>query len=188
MSNEHHGAVSAYDQTNKQSLGSPQEIEARALLKSADQMQLVKDNWDNKNAEQLDDALTTNRKLWTIFVGEMEKEDTGLPIEIRNNIANLGIYTFKRTLEVISEPAPEKLDILININRNIAAGLLQNAKNYADSSSSGQQPTPPAQNAQPQATPSPYPNQAQTHNPAPNTTPPSSDSNDETSGPTSFDV
>jgi flagellar protein FlaF len=33
------------------------------------------------------------------------------------------LFIFNRTITVLAEPAPEKLKILISINREIAAGL-----------------------------------------------------------------
>ena len=49
-----------------------------------------------------------------------------LPAAIRQNIANLGLFIFDRTLDVQMSPDPKKLDILITINRELAAGLNAN--------------------------------------------------------------
>jgi flagellar protein FlaF len=46
-----------------------------------------------------------------------------LPLEIKQNLLALSVFVDRRIFEVMAYPAPEKLDILININRNIAAGL-----------------------------------------------------------------
>jgi glutamate synthase (NADPH/NADH) large chain len=43
--------------------------------------------------------------------------------EIKQNIANLAIFIFKRTVELMIDKKPERLGVLININRQIAAGL-----------------------------------------------------------------
>lgn len=121
--NDYLNALNAYDQAKKQAISDPREIEIRALLKAAETLQNLKENWDNFKLAEREDILKKNEKLWTIFTSEMQKDEVGLDINIRNNIANLGIYIFKRTMDIRSEPAPEKLNILININRNIAAGL-----------------------------------------------------------------
>jgi flagellar protein FlaF len=42
---------------------------------------------------------------------------------VKQNVANLGIFVFNHTLEVMTAPAPERLAILITINRELAAGL-----------------------------------------------------------------
>ena len=44
-------------------------------------------------------------------------------LEIRQNIANIGIFVMKQTVEIQTNPAPEKLKSLIDINCNLAAGL-----------------------------------------------------------------
>ena len=144
MSNDYTKALNAYDKTNKSSINDPREVEIRALLKSADRLQALRDNWGNHSVEDIDNALTPNQLLWSIFAGEMQKEETGLDLNIRNNIANLALFTFKRTLEIRAEGAPEKLDILININRNIAAGLQESMNNnqQASAPSGAQAPNP----------------------------------------------
>ena len=45
------------------------------------------------------------------------------PLEIRQNIANIGIFVMNQTLDMQVNPEPSKLNSLIEINCNIAAGL-----------------------------------------------------------------
>jgi len=45
-------------------------------------------------------------------------------VSIRQNVANLGLFVCKQTLNAQIDPKPEKLAPLININRQLAAGLL----------------------------------------------------------------
>ena len=99
------------------------ELEIRALIKTASALNDVKENWDINNKENLNKALDKNRKLWSILASAMQEEDCPQPLEIKQNIINLANFIFKRTTEVIANPAPEKLEILININMNIARGL-----------------------------------------------------------------
>ena len=40
------------------------------------------------------------------------------------NIANIAIFIFNRSLDIITDTRPEMLDALININRTIAQGLM----------------------------------------------------------------
>ena len=49
--------------------------------------------------------------------------DSVLPIDVRNNIANLGIFVMKQSIGSQLAPTPQSLEVLININRQIAAGL-----------------------------------------------------------------
>ena len=46
-----------------------------------------------------------------------------LPDKLRENIANLGLFVMKQTVSMQDNPVPQKLDTLININRELAAGL-----------------------------------------------------------------
>ena len=45
-------------------------------------------------------------------------------MEIRQNVANLGLFVMKQTIALIGDPKPEPLGSLININREVAGGLL----------------------------------------------------------------
>ena len=98
------------------------ELETRALIKAASALNSIKENWDSRIGE-LDDVLERNRKLWTIIVSAMQEENCPQPPEIRANIINLGLFIFKRTMDIMVEPKPESLNILIDINMNIAKGL-----------------------------------------------------------------
>jgi flagellar protein FlaF len=118
----HHGAA-AYASTAKvTSTASPRDLEASLLLKAAAKLQSVKDNWEAARGE-LGPALAYNRKLWTILSTSATKPENPLPLPIKNNIANLGLFIFQRTIDIEIAPAPEKLGILVTINSNIAAGL-----------------------------------------------------------------
>ena len=123
MSNDYINALNAYDKTNKSGLSDPREIEVRALYKSAESLETLQQSWESTSLEEKENLLRKNEKLWTIFTAEMEKEDTGLDLSIRSNIANLGLFIFKRTMEIRTTQDQKKIDILISINRNIAAGL-----------------------------------------------------------------
>lgn len=114
-------AHDAYSETAKVTKA-PRQLEASLLLKAASQLQQLHDNWSG-DAKELNTVLHYNRRLWTVFVGAVAEVDSPLPKEIRNNVASLGVFIFKHSLEVQQEPAPEKLLALININKEVAAGL-----------------------------------------------------------------
>jgi flagellar biosynthesis activator protein FlaF len=114
-------AAQAYGTIAKQ-VASPRELEANLLLKAASRLQAVQDGWDNTRP-QLDDALLYNRKLWTIFMTSITTPDHPLPAEIRQNVANLGLFVINQTISILSNPQPEPLTSLISINRELAAGL-----------------------------------------------------------------
>ena len=94
-------------------------------MKAASRLQAIRENWDGARGD-LDAALTYNRKLWTVLVTTVTEAENPLPAPIKQNIANLGIFVFGHTVTLMSEPAPERLGILITINRELAAGLRGN--------------------------------------------------------------
>jgi flagellar biosynthesis activator protein FlaF len=103
-------------------IASPRELEANLLLKAAARLQAVIDGWD-RNRSDLDGALLYNRKLWTVFLGSAMSDDNPLPVEIRQNVANLGMYIMSQTIAVTSDPKVEIVNSLVSINRELAAGL-----------------------------------------------------------------
>src|SRR4249919_1158055 len=107
-------AAQAYARTS-QTTSSPREIEAQALLKAARQLQEVQSNWIGPN-KALEDALLFNRRLWSIFMSAVESNDNQQPIEVRQNIANIGVFVMKQTVEIQMNPDPSKLKPLIDIN------------------------------------------------------------------------
>lgn len=119
MSNSN--ASTKYRQPAQQG-GSPRETEGRALMEAARRLSVAKDNPGDEAA--LVDTVRLNWRLWTIFQSDLSEPDTGLPEQLRNNMLTLCNYVDKRTVEILSDPSPQSLDVLININRNIAAGLL----------------------------------------------------------------
>ena len=121
----HAHAASLYDTHAHTHTPNQRELEARVLLKSAKALQVLCDHWDSVQGEDLDDALRYNRQIWMMFVDTaMEDNDPARPLDLRNNIANLGHFIFKRTNEILIDPAPQKIEILIEINREVAAGLM----------------------------------------------------------------
>jgi flagellar protein FlaF len=114
-------AAQAYSRTSHVT-AHPREIEAQALLKAAKQLMDIQTNWvgPDKNMHK---ALLFNRRLWSIFMSAAESNDNPQPIEVRQNIANIGVFVMKQTVEMQMDPDPAKLKPLIDINCNIAAGL-----------------------------------------------------------------
>jgi flagellar biosynthesis activator protein FlaF len=114
-------AAQAYARTS-QTTGTAREIEAQALLKAAKQLRDVQTNWTGPDAKMYK-ALLFNRRLWTIFLSAAESNDNPHSIEVRQNIANISVFVMHQTIEMQMHPDPAKLEPLIDINCNIAAGL-----------------------------------------------------------------
>ena len=114
-------AAQAYSRTSH-ATGTAREIEAQALLKAARQLRDVQTNWVGPDMN-MHKALLFNLRLWSIFMGAVEDNGNPQPLEIRQNIANIGLFVLTRTIEMQLDPDPAKLKSLIDINCNIAAGL-----------------------------------------------------------------
>lgn len=99
------------------------EVEAQALLKAAMQLQDVQTNWAQVDQERIDAALRFNRQLWAIFLSAASNDENPQPLEVRQQIANIGVFVMNQTVDIQIAPEPKKLSSLIEINRNIAAGL-----------------------------------------------------------------
>jgi flagellar biosynthesis activator protein FlaF len=101
---------------------SPRDIEAQTLLKAANKLQEAINNNDPLS-EQTKQALMYNRKLWTIFLSEAMREGNPQPIDVRQKIANIGVFVLSQTAALQLSAQFEHFKPLIEINRNIAAGL-----------------------------------------------------------------
>ncbi|MBL4615608.1 MAG: flagellar biosynthesis regulator FlaF [Magnetovibrio sp.] len=112
---------------------SPRMTEAWALIEAARRIAVAlqdaegRDMSDPKVRAALREPLRLNWRLWTIFQAELLREDTDLPEDIRVNMLTLCNYVDKHTVKCISQPTAENIAGLIDINRNIASGLMQNA-------------------------------------------------------------
>jgi flagellar protein FlaF len=103
---------------------SGRETEARVLTQAALKLIDCQKNWDAPDCKaRLDAALKYNQRIWSIFQVEITKADNPLPDQIKRNILLLSRFIDKRIFDVMAFPETEKLNIIIKINQNIAAGL-----------------------------------------------------------------
>ncbi|MBR9971350.1 flagellar biosynthesis regulator FlaF [Magnetospirillum sulfuroxidans] len=101
--------------------GNPRETEAWALTESARRMSVAKQA--DISEDDMLAAVRLNWRLWTIFQAELAGPECALPLEMRQDMLSLCNFVDKRTVEIIADSDRSKLDILVNINRQIAAGL-----------------------------------------------------------------
>lgn len=102
---------------------SGRELEAHVLMKSAARLQAIADAWDPSAKPALEEALTTNRKLWTILASSIVDEENPLPLPLKQSLLSLSDFVFRRTIQLTVDPKPEAIRVLVEINANIAAGL-----------------------------------------------------------------
>ena len=114
-------AADAYRRVAKE-IASPRELEANLLLKAAARLQAIQDGWQDRKVD-LNDALLFNRKLWTIFLSEAMHDTNPQPIDVRQKIANISVFVVSQTAALQMSPQFDHFRPLIEINRNIAAGL-----------------------------------------------------------------
>ena len=115
--------LEAYQHVEKMT-GSGREIEAAVLTKAAMKLKECQRNWDAHDRDvRLEESLKFNQKVWSIFQSELTNENHPMPAELRRNLLRLGGFIDRRIFETMANPAPEKLDMVIKINCNLAAGL-----------------------------------------------------------------
>ena len=121
----HSSPLQAYETVNKTTM-SGREIEAAVLTKAACKLRECQQNWDREDREQkLNDALKYNQLIWSIFQGELKKEDNPLNKQLRADLLRLSALVDRQIFETMGDPSPDKLNLVIDINNNIAAGLRQ---------------------------------------------------------------
>lgn len=117
-------AAQAYGRTAVRT-ANPREVEAQLLLKAAAKLEALRTG--DHDVQIYRDAITYNRKLWTVFASSITRPENPLPDELKQNIGNLAIFIFGQSIQAFSTPKPDLLASLVSINREIAAGLSGNA-------------------------------------------------------------
>lgn len=106
--------------------GNPRQTEAWALTEAA---RRIKDaQREPVDTEAFLAAVRLNWRLWTIFQAELTSPDCTVPLDIRHNVLSLCNFVDKRSVAIIADPTPDKANILININRELASGLFTTPK------------------------------------------------------------
>jgi len=119
-----HNAHATYEQQNKEFM-SPRDLEASVLTKAGLKLKRCQEMWDSPDKDAiLDEAIRYNQKIWSFFQSELSAPDNPLPKQLREDILNLSLFVDKRLFEVLAFPTdPSKLNIVIDINFNLGAGL-----------------------------------------------------------------
>lgn len=125
--------------------GSPAHSEAWALVEAAKRMAEAILNGDKDAARA---ALRLNWRLWTIFQAELSENEVSTPPQIRENMLRLCQFVDKITVSLLADPTPEGVNNLVNINRNIAQGLLASAERAVEAEQPAGATLTPAEAAQ----------------------------------------
>lgn len=113
--------VQAYAQTQKSNM-SPREVEAMAFTKAALMLQDALEKEDDYDGYAA--ALKFNQLLWTIIQADVVDPENKLPPQLKANILSLSIFVDKQTIKALADAKTRHLNVLININKNLAEGLL----------------------------------------------------------------
>lgn len=108
MTDPYRRAAGAYSRSNR-SATDPRRLEGTVLLQAAQRLDELRSTWSPRRTAELEAALLHNRKLWTIFATEMADDASVLPLALRNNVASLAVFVFKRSLELAMQPAAEPI-------------------------------------------------------------------------------
>ena len=114
-------AVKAYARAANDIAG-PRELEANLLLQAAAKLQSVQNSW-KEMPSATNEAVLFNRRLWTVFLDSLIRDEDRLPASLRENLKTLGAFVMCETFSLVTKPQKKHFDNLININRRIAAGL-----------------------------------------------------------------
>lgn len=121
--------LETYNAVNRANM-SGREIEAEVLTQAALKLRSCQAEWDNpERNKRLDDALKYNQLIWSVFQGELIMDENPLPKKIKQDLLTLSAFIDKRIFDVMAYPSPEKLNVIIDINSNIAAGLRNSPDN-----------------------------------------------------------
>jgi len=114
-----HSAEAAYRGSTR-STASPKTVERKLLEENANRLESLQKQKD-KNFPGYVKALHENLRLWLIFAGEAARDDNPMDSSLRAQLFALSDFVRNHTAKVLNENA--SVEILVEINRNVAAGL-----------------------------------------------------------------
>ncbi|CCQ74174.1 flagellar biosynthesis regulator FlaF [Magnetospira sp. QH-2] len=118
--------------------GNPQATEAWALAQAGIRLTRAK---ESGSIEDMQAALRLNWQLWTIFQSELLSPNCTVPDDVRSSVLSLANFVDKHTLEIMPSPTKEKIDVLININRELSGGLNAGLEGAPDPAETGNEPS-----------------------------------------------
>ena len=113
--------IQAYAQAQKSNMA-PREVEAMAFTKAALMLEEAKGQVEDYDSYAA--ALKFNQLLWTIIQADVVDKENKLPSELKANVLSLSIFVDKQTIKALADAKARHLEVLININKNLAEGLM----------------------------------------------------------------
>lgn len=111
-------SVASYQKAQKVA-ESPRQMEYRLFAQITGELIAARDQ--GLSGREMADALHRNREMWTVLANDCGAKGNGLPDQLRASIISVSLWVNKFTSSVMR--GAEKVDELINVNRNIMEGL-----------------------------------------------------------------
>jgi len=130
-------------------------VEAWALNEVATRLEAVRHQSPVDPAALLE-LVRLNWRLWTIFQTSVASPDCPLPTALRDNLVALTNFVDHSSADIINHPDPARLEPLIQLNRQIARGLVPALPESTDASpppTTDSRPLPATTQAPPVTTP-----------------------------------
>lgn len=130
----------AYGNAQTQSVD-PRDIEYRLLAQVTSAMMRARENPDNVKPRL--EAALWNRNIWSALRVDLSSDGNQLPKELRASLISVSLWIEKETMSVMEGKGD--LDAMIDINRNIMAGLKPDTsadEEIRNASAEPQEPTP----------------------------------------------
>lgn len=109
-----------YQRIQKLSL-SPSQAEAAAFSRAANLLAQAQGNPGDYSSYRA--ALNFNQILWTLLQADLSMPANSLPAEVKKDLLSLSLFVDRRTAQALARPRAALLDVLIDINRDLARGL-----------------------------------------------------------------
>lgn len=116
-------SVTAY-QKAAQKTEEPRQLELRAFAHATREL-IAASEMPKAEIGRRAEALSKNRRLWSLLATDCATEGNGLPPALRAQIISLSLFVDRQSRAVIRED--ESFDVLIDINRTIMEGLAASA-------------------------------------------------------------
>lgn len=121
-------SLNAYHKVQQATI-SGRETEARVLTEAAVKLKYCRDNWSAADRRtKMDEALKYTQRIWSLIQGDLLAESNPLPKKIKQDILTLSAFIDKRIFNIMAYPEPKKLNIIIDIHLNLAAGLRESTR------------------------------------------------------------
>ena len=115
--------IEAYAAVKNNTLAGRQ-LEAHVLLRAADRLQQIVDTWGSQGHDtRLSEVISRAHMLWSIFQDALANANNPMADDIKTNVLNLSLFIDRRLFATLADPTPDKLTTIINIHRELAAGL-----------------------------------------------------------------